>query len=301
MNNETKHIGVCICTYKRPELLKRLLREIAGQETGGLFTYSVVVVDNDRFGSAEPVVLEFAATSTLRVTYDVEPVQNICMARNRAISHAEGESIVFIDDDEFPDKQWLLKLHEAAERGDVDGVLGPVKSYFDEKPPDWVIGCKFFDRPGHPTGYAMEWKEGRTGNVLLKKRLFVPGELPFNPEFHRGGDTDFFRRMAGKQRLFIWCDEAVVYEVVPPDRWTRAFMVKRALLRGSITIKTPGFEVRSVGKSLVAAAAYSVALPFAFLLGQDRFMNLLVRLCDHLGKILAFVGIDPVRSPFVTD
>jgi hypothetical protein len=31
------------------------------------------------------------------------------------------------------------------------------------------------------------------------------------------------------------------------------------------------------------------------------FMNLLVRLCDHLGKILAYVGIDPVRSPFVTD
>jgi len=37
------------------------------------------------------------------------------------------------------------------------------------------------------------------------------------------------------------------------------------------------------------------------LLGHHRFMNLLVRLCDHLGKVLAYVGIDPVRSPFVTD
>jgi succinoglycan biosynthesis protein ExoM len=301
MNNDSKHIGVCVCTYKRPELLKRLLRELAGQETDGLFTYSVVVVDNDQLRSAATVVSDFAATSTMPVTYFVEPVQNICMARNRAIENAAGDSIVFIDDDEFPDKQWLLMLYKAAERDDVDGVLGPVRSHFDEKPPDWVIGCKFFDRPGHPTGFVIWWTEGRTGNVLLKKRLFTPGETPFDPAFHRGGDTDFFRRMHLKGSVFIWCDEAVVYEVVPPSRWTRAFMLNRALLRGSITVKNPDFEVRSVGKSIVATAAYTVALPFALLMGQDRFMNLLVRLCDHLGKLLAFVGIDPVRSPFVTD
>ena len=132
--SETKHIGVCVCTYKRPELLRRLLTELAGQETGGLFTYSVVVVDNDRLRSAEAVVQDFAASSTLSVTYDVEPLQNICLARNRAIANAAGDFIVFIDDDEFPEKQWLLMLYQAAERDDVDGVLGPVKSHFDEKP-----------------------------------------------------------------------------------------------------------------------------------------------------------------------
>jgi hypothetical protein len=299
--NETQHIDVCVCTYKRPELLNRLLRELAGQETDGRFTYSVVVVDNDRLRSAEAVVLDFAATSTVSVTYDVEPMQNICLARNRGIAHAAGEFIAFIDDDEFPEKQWLLKLYQAADRDDVAGVLGPVKSHFDEKPPDWVIGCKFFDRPGHPTGFVIHWAEGRTGNVLLKRSILPPGELPFDPKFHRGGDTDFFRRMDQKGHVFIWCDEAVVFEVVPPARWTRAFMLKRALLRGSITLKSPGFEVRSVGKSVVATVLYTAALPFTLLLGHHMFMNLLVRLCDHLGKILAFVGINPVRSPFVTD
>lgn len=43
----TAHISVCICTFKRPSLLLRLLKELAGQETQGLFTYSIVVVDND--------------------------------------------------------------------------------------------------------------------------------------------------------------------------------------------------------------------------------------------------------------
>src|SRR5207245_10546140 len=47
MTNETKHITVCVCTYKRPHYLKRLLGELGNQDTSGLFTYSIVVADND--------------------------------------------------------------------------------------------------------------------------------------------------------------------------------------------------------------------------------------------------------------
>jgi hypothetical protein len=131
--------------------------------------------------------------------------------------------------------------------------------------------------------------------------VLASGEPPFDPRFHRGGDTDFFRRMIEKGYVFIWCDEAVVYEVVPPIRWTRAFMLKRALLRGTITLQSPAFGVRSVAKSVLAVPAYTIALPFALMLGQHRFMDLLVRLFDHLGKLLALAGINPVRSPHVTD
>ena len=301
MIKKLNHISVCICTYKRPQFLRRLLGKLADQETGGLFTYSIVVVDNDQSRTAEAIVSGFATNSAVPVTYCVEPLQNICLARNKAIEHATGDLVAFIDDDEFPEQSWLLRLSQAADKDGVDGVLGPVKSYFDEKPPDWVIKGRFYERPTHPTGFVINWTEGRTGNVLLKKRLFSPGEPPFNPEFHRGGDKDFFTRMIQKGRVFIWCDEAVVYESVPPARWTRAFMLKRALLRGSITLKSPAFGPRSVAKSVLAAASYTVALPFALLLGHHRFMNLLVRLFDHLGKILAFVGINPVKSPYLTD
>jgi succinoglycan biosynthesis protein ExoM len=301
MTSKTNHISVCVLTYKRPGLLNRLLGELSNQETATRFSYSIVVVDNDHARSAEALVSDFVAASKVPVTYCVEPVQNICLARNRAIENAAGDMVAFIDDDEFPDKRWLLELFLAANQDGVSGVLGPVKSHFDEKPPDWVIKCQFFDRPSHPTGFVIDWKEGRTGNVLLKRELFHPTELPFDPKFHRGGDTDFFRRMIEKGHVFIWSDQAVVYEVVPPARWTRAFMLKRALLRGSITLKNPAFGSRSVAKSVLAAMTYTIALPFAFVLGHHRFMNILVRLCDHLGKILAFVGINPIKSPYVTD
>jgi len=52
---QVAHIAVCVCTYKRAVLLRRLLDELSRQETSGLFTYSVVIADNDEARSAEPV------------------------------------------------------------------------------------------------------------------------------------------------------------------------------------------------------------------------------------------------------
>src|SRR3954470_3016682 len=79
------HITVCVCTYKRPELLKQLLTEVERQTTGGCFEYSVVVADNDAKMSAQAIVREFNAKSQLEIEYCVEPEQNIALARNRAI------------------------------------------------------------------------------------------------------------------------------------------------------------------------------------------------------------------------
>src|SRR5437867_185465 len=108
MSNNTKHIAVCVCTYKRPRFLSRLLADLRDQETRGLFTYSIVVTDNDRLQSASGVVREFAAASCIPIRYCVEPRQNIALARNKAVANAKGDFIAFIDDDEFPTQTWLL-------------------------------------------------------------------------------------------------------------------------------------------------------------------------------------------------
>ncbi len=301
MTSRTQHICVCICTYRRPQLLKRLLEELRGQETNGLFTYSIVVADNDHLRSVESVVADFAAASSIPIRYCVEPRQNIALARNTAVENAKGDFVAFIDDDEFPIKRWLLTLFETCNQYGVDGVLGPVQRHFDVAPPKWVVKGNFYERRIFPTGTVLHWKDGRTGNVLLKMRILTAGEQAFRPEFRGGEDHDFFRRMIDKGHVFIWCDEAVAYEVVPPNRWNRKFLLRRALLRGAVTLLNPTFGARDVAKSMIAIPAYTVALPFALVLGQHRFMNLLVRLCDHLGKILALIGINPVKGPYITD
>jgi succinoglycan biosynthesis protein ExoM len=301
MISGTPHICVCICTFKRLTLLRKLLAALAAQETGGRFTYSVVVADNDRQQSAKAVVDEWAAASSLRVQYCLESRQNIALTRNQAIAHANGDFIAFIDDDEWPTPRWLLTLFTACREYDADGALGPVKPHFDEPPPRWVVAGRFYDRPTYPTGFVIDWRKGRTGNVLLKRWLFEGETQPFRPEFLTGEDQDFFRRMIDKGHRFIWCDEALAYETVPPIRWNRTFMVRRALLRGAVSLVHPTARPVAVAKSMIAVPAYTAVLPVALLLGQDRFMTCLVKLCDHVGRLLAVVGIRPIRESYVTE
>lgn len=300
-NNETEHINVCICTYKRPPLLKRLLKELGRQDTSGLFTYSIVIADNDCLQSAKPIVDDFAATSSVPIKYCVEARQNIALARNKAIEIANGDFVAFIDDDEFPTERWLLTLFKACKEYDADGVLGPVKRYFDETPPKWIIKGNFYERPTYPTGFIIDWEKGRTNNTLLKRRIILAGSQPFRPEFRTGEDQDFFRRMIQQGHVFIWCNEAVVHEAVPPIRWKRTFMLKRALLRGTVSVLHPSFGARDITKSIIAVPVYAVALPFALMLGHHRFMTLLVKLFDHIGRLFALLGINLVREPYVTE
>jgi succinoglycan biosynthesis protein ExoM len=296
-----QHIDVCVCTYKRPQFLKRLMEELGRQETDGRFTYSIIVVDNDRLQSAQPVVSAFADSSAIPIKYCVEARQSIPLARNKAVENAHGDYIAFIDDDEFPTKWWLLTLLAACEKYGVDGVLGPVRPYFSDGAPDWVRRGKFYDRPSYPTGLIIDWRKGRTGNVLLKRVVVKSSLQPFRPDFRTGEDQDFFRRMIEKGHTFVWCNEAVAYEIVPEIRWKRKFMLKRALLRGANSLAHPTFGVVDIAKSIIAIPAYTAALPFALLWGHHRFMTVLVKTFDHLGKLLALIGVKPVTEQYVTE
>ena len=299
MTTTANHISVCICTFKRSASLKRLLNDLRYQDTAGCFTYSIVVCDNDHLRSAEAIVCDFVAISGIDVKYCVEPQQGIALARNKAVQSATGNYIAFIDDDEFPENNWLHVLFAACGKYAVDGVLGPVKPSFGEHVPRWIVMGRFYDRPCHETGFILAPQHTRTGNVLLKEYVFRVTNSPFRPLFRAGEDVDFFTRVINQGRVFIWCNEAVVYEDVPPSRWKRSYLLRKALLRGSCAALRPNVGVLNVTKSVGAVLIYGLALPFAALLGQHKFMDLLVRLCDHLGKILALLGMNPIPEPYI--
>jgi succinoglycan biosynthesis protein ExoM len=292
MAMKAHHICVCICTFKRAELLRRLLKRLDSQRTDGLFTYSVVVADNDSLRSAQQVVAEFSSTNHLPVTYCNEPQQNIALARNKALEHAEGDFIAFIDDDEFPADDWLCNLFKACMAYGVDGVLGPVKPHFDSAPPPWVEKGKFFERQTYSSGYELTWSQSRSGNVLFRKDILSSVDTPFRSEFDTAGeDMDFFRRMMEKGRKFVWCNEAVVFEVVPLSRCNRRYLLRRALLRGSNFPKHPTHQLTNVTKSLIAVPCYTVALPILALFGQAVLLRYLVKILDHTSRLLAYLGL----------
>jgi succinoglycan biosynthesis protein ExoM len=285
-------ISVCVCTFKRSARLSTLLGHLEAQRTDGLFTYGVVIADNDAARSAEQAVVQYATTSPMRIAYCVEPEQNIALVRNRAVANAEGELLAFIDDDELPVTDWLYELFRTRSRYEVDGVLGPVLARFQGSAPRWLTKGKFFDRPRHPTGDVVDWTEGRTGNVLLSRDVLRQLDPPFRSQFGSGGeDVDFFRRAIESGFKFVWCDEAVVHEFLPAYRCTRKFVIRRALLRGSNFPKQSAPRAKNVFKSIVAIPAYAVALPFLAITGHHLFMAYLAKLFEHASRLLALAGL----------
>jgi succinoglycan biosynthesis protein ExoM len=290
------HITICICTFRRVALLARLLERLTEQEAEGLFTFSIAVCDNDATQSAASVVSSFQQRTAIEITYVWEPRQNIARARNKVLEAARGEFIAFIDDDEFPAGDWLLNLSKALVRHRSSGVLGPVRPHFDEPPPFWIVKGRFCERPEYKTGRIMKWDESRTGNVLFLRSILEGVSEPFKPEFGTGGeDKDFFMQMTRRGFVFIWCNEAIVYETVPPSRWTRSYMLKRALLRGRNILKHPQGRMDALAKSLVALPVYSLVLPFTLLFGQQCFMKYCIKFCDHLGRFLALLNVNRIE------
>jgi hypothetical protein len=57
--------------------------------------------------------------------------------------------------------------------------------------------------------------------------------------------------------VFRWCNEGLVYETVPQERWKRSYLVKRAMLRGRNILKLPiGFErPEAVGRTRISSCA----------------------------------------------
>ena len=296
-------ITVCICSYRRPVLLQRLLAALAVQRTDGLFTFSCAVVDNDASGSARAVVEQMQSTLPVPIRYAVEPARNFALARNRALGLVNGELLAFIDDDEVPREDWLLQLWQTLHRFHADAVLGPVRPYFENQPPSWIVRSGICERPSYATGSVLHWRQTRTGNVLLRRAIVTQDKIQFDPAYGTGGeDVDFFRRASRAGKTFVWCEEAPAYELVPEARLRRRYHLKRAFLQGRVSLgylneQPSAFgTARVAAKSFAAAAAYTCALPFLFLIGEHVGMQYLIKDCHHVARLLAALGVSHSTS-----
>jgi glycosyltransferase involved in cell wall biosynthesis len=288
------HITVCVCTFRRPNLLEATLASLRGLETGqGAFTYSVVVADNDRAGSAEKTVAAFAAGAGFPVAYAIEPQQNISLARNRAAALATGDYVAWLDDDEFAAADWLLQLFRTLNATGADGVLGPVQPVFETPPPPWIIRGRFFHKPRRTTGLVLNWHQTSTANVLVKRALLTGPEPAFRAQFGSGcEDLDFFQRMMRRGHRFVWCEEALLSEIVPPSRWHSRYLFRRALLRGRNGAALSGF--RAVAKAIVAVPLYGLVIPLVLPFGRHHGVRFLMKWGDHAGLL-----IGKLRLPFL--
>jgi hypothetical protein len=73
-------------------------------------------------------------------------------------------------------------------------------------------------------------------------------------------------------------------------------LIHRALLRGRNTFRHRKNRVRNLLKSAVAVPLYALALPFLLIVGHHYFMKYLVKLADHVGRVLTLLRLNPVAE-----
>jgi succinoglycan biosynthesis protein ExoM len=232
------HVCVAVLTYRRPDDIAAALPRLVEQAlsiSADDACCDVVVVDNDPGGGARKLVESFAAGDPrVPVVYEHESRPGIAAARNRALAAASDvDVLVFIDDDERPMEGWLSHLLATYRATGSAAVVGPVVSEYEVEPDPWVLSGRFFDRRRLPTGTEVE--VAATNNLLLDLHQIRAFGLTFDEQFGLtgGSDTMFTRTLHRLGGRMIWCDEAIVVDVVPAARVTRDWVLRRAFRSGS--------------------------------------------------------------------
>ncbi|GAB4294730.1 MAG: glycosyltransferase family 2 protein [Ignavibacteriaceae bacterium] len=230
-------ISVCIPTYKRPALLTKLLHSLYSQDLPDETNLEIILVDNDPGKSAEIIVRKFSDTERITVRYYNQPVKNISITRNISIANAKGDFIFFIDDDEYASQVWIKNMLATQQKYQADGVFGSVRSYFSDDTPDYLRHCLIFNRPEEVTGEPARYL--RTGNAMIKTELLKSVDGPFEESYGLTGgeDTKLLYDLKAKGAKFIYCSEAPVYELVPPERANLKYIFNRSLRNGNIFIR----------------------------------------------------------------
>lgn len=224
---------VAVLTFRRPRDLAAILPLLVAQldTVDDLVAAArLLVVDNDPDGGAR------AQTESVSgpITYVHEVRPGIAAARNRGLAEcAADDLLVFIDDDERPSAAWLRELLTTWQRTRPAAVVGPVVSQFDVEPGAFVVAGRFFERRRLPTGTEVD--VAATNNLLLDLRFVRSIEARFDVSTGQTGgeDTLFTRTIRARGGRIVWCDEAVVDDIVPADRLTPRWVLLRALSSGN--------------------------------------------------------------------
>lgn len=301
MNNPTPIVTVCVCTYKRPQLLESLLQSLSLQSTP-LDSFEVVVVDNDGDASGRPAVERFQQGHTgLQIRYVQETRQGISYARNASVHHARGEFLAFIDDDETASAGWIESLLAVIHSGPFDAVMGPVIPVFPEGSADWAVRSGFFERRRHQDGARVSSDDGRTSNAMVRAEIAkrrVP--FTFDPRFAKSGgeDHDFFKWVEAQGHSLGWADHAIVEEIVPKTRQTLSFMLERSFRQSAVYWRGKYQDLPSskkwveVAKGLAGSVAYGLVGSIGLLAGLDRAVRYWVKGAKGLGRLFALTRVN---------
>lgn len=112
-------VSVVICTYNRPEYLKRCIESLKSQTYSN---FEMIVVNGPSTDETNRVLEKYPEIQVLKQ----QTLSGLSYARNMGIKASNGEIIAFIDDDAVADKNWIQFLIDGYTDESVGGAGGPV-------------------------------------------------------------------------------------------------------------------------------------------------------------------------------
>jgi len=221
---------IAIPTFRRPEQLRHLIAAIA--QLDRLEGAMLLVADNDAGGEGAAVAAAMAEDYPIAVEVIRVPEPGLCHVRNAIVAHALAiptmQQLAMLDDDEWPEPQWLAALLTVQQRTGAAVVGGPVLPVFPEGAPDWAQETLVFRPEQRPEGLA-DMLYASNNLLVTRGALEALGVPWFDPAFNRSGgeDLDFLTRLKAIGFAFAWAPGARVSEWVGAERARKAWVLRR--------------------------------------------------------------------------
>jgi glycosyltransferase involved in cell wall biosynthesis len=230
--------SIIVPTYKRTQLLNSALSSLCFQTCQDKF--EIIVVDNAPSGTGREIVASIELPPGLQIRYLVEPRIGLHHARHAGARAAQGEILVYIDDDVIAEPGWLSAVLQAYDDERVACVGGKSLPRWETTPCEWVFAL-------HPGTYSLldygdiprtlQWPEDLYGcNLSIRKSvLYEVGG--FNPDgfgdrrliWYRGdGETGLLRKVYAAGYKVIYTPWAVLFHRIPASRLTPGYVRRRA-------------------------------------------------------------------------
>lgn len=231
-------LSIIVCTYNRDKYLYGALQCIA--ENGfPTDAYEIVLVNNMSTDNTEAECQRFKNDyPDVSFHYFVETNQGLSFARNRGIAESQGETLLFLDDDSYIQKDYLKNLQQQLDtHPEADAFGGKIDPVFEtEEAPKWLskwnyswvsaidLGDKVcpFKSKAFPIGANMGIRK-----AMLKKTGNFNTQLGRSKKNLMGGEEkDLFERIRQHGGNIYYFPDVVVHHVIPPSRTTKEY-VKR--------------------------------------------------------------------------
>jgi GT2 family glycosyltransferase len=198
--------------------------------------WELLVIDNGSTDATPRLLAQKGwCPATLPVRVIREDALGVSNARNRALREASGEYIVFIDDDETPDVDWLRVYRETIETHRPDAFGGRIDVMFEAERPAWLQDdlLGFLGKLDH--GEA-RWLNDQstpifTGNCGFRRATFervgtFDRALGRSGARNSGGeDTELYRRLIAAGCKVRWVPQAVIYHRIQSDKLARGYFL----------------------------------------------------------------------------